>query len=118
MADSYLKAYADQCVLITGGAGAIGSNLSRALLEIDAKKVVVLDDLSSAERWNLPPDPRLLFVHGSVVEDRDLKRVFGERPWVLYHLAALFANQNSIDHPENDLLVNGMGTSTCSSTPT
>lgn len=110
MNDWYLKAYADQCVLVTGGAGAIGSNLCRALLQRGPKKVVILDDLSSAERWNVPDDPRVLFVHGSVLDERDLKRVFAERPWVVYHLAALFANQNSIDHPENDLMVNGLGT--------
>ena len=28
----------------------------------------------------------------------------------MFHLAALFANQNSIDHPERDLMVNGLGT--------
>lgn len=110
MGDAYLKGYADQCVLVTGGAGAIGGNLCQALLELGAKKVVVLDDLSSAEQWNLPDNPRVVFVHGSVLDERDLKRVFAERPWVVYHLAALFANQNSIDHPEEDLMVNGLGT--------
>ena len=110
MDDSCGRAYADECVLVTGGAGAIGSNLSEALLRLDARKVVILDDLSSAERWNVPEYPRVLFVHGSVLDERDLKRVFAERPWVVFHLAALFANQNSIDHPENDLMVNGLGT--------
>lgn len=110
MDDSYLKGYADRCVLVTGGAGAIGSNLCQALLQLGARKVVILDDLSSAERWNLPEHPRVVFVHGSVLDEGDLKRVFAERPWVVYHLAALFANQNSIDHPEQDLMVNGLGT--------
>ncbi len=110
MSDSYVRAYADQCVLVTGGAGAIGSNLCQALLQVGVGKVVVLDDLSSADRWNLPADPRVLFVQGSVLDERDLKRVFAERPWLVYHMAALFANQNSIDHPESDLMVNGLGT--------
>jgi len=110
MSDSYVKPYADQSVLITGGAGAIGSNLCLALLHVGVKKVVILDDLSSAERWNIPADPRVLFVHGSVLDEGDLKRVFTERPWLVYHLAALFANQNSIDHPDHDLMVNGLGT--------
>ncbi len=82
----------------------------RNLLEQGAEKVVVLDDLSSASRWNLPQDPRLRFVHGSVLEERDLKETFAERPQIVYHLAALFANQNSIEHSEDDLLINGMGT--------
>jgi nucleoside-diphosphate-sugar epimerase len=36
--------------------------------------------------------------------------VFFERPSIIFHLAAFFANQNSVDHPERDLMVNGMGT--------
>ena len=39
-----------------------------------------------------------------------LKRVFNEAPTHIYHLAAFFANQNSVDYPERDLHVNGMGT--------
>ncbi|MFQ5914696.1 MAG: NAD-dependent epimerase/dehydratase family protein [Nitrospinota bacterium] len=110
MDNSYLESYADRCVLVTGGAGAIGSHLCAALLRHGAGKVVILDDLSSAERWNIPEDPRLLFVHGSVLCEEDLRRIFSERPLIVYHLAALFANQNSVDHPERDLMVNGLGT--------
>lgn len=108
--DSYLKAYAEHCVLVTGGAGAIGSNLCQALLDHGVKKVIILDDLSSAPRWNVSVDPRVVFVVGSVLDEAALKRVYAEHPTIVYHLAALFANQNSIDHPEQDLLVNGLGT--------
>ena len=38
-----------------------------------------------------------------------LKRVFKEKPEYVFHLAAHFANQNSVDNPETDLMVNGMG---------
>ena len=107
---AHLSHFPGQRIVVTGGAGAIGSNLCRALLEHGAEKVVVLDDLSSAVRWSVPDDSRVLFVQGSVLDERDLRRVFAERPTLVYHLAALFANQNSIDHPEDDLLVNGMGT--------
>src|SRR2546422_6222223 len=107
---AHLSHFPGQRIVVTGGAGAIGSNLCRALLEHGVEKVVVLDDLSSAVRWGVPDDSRVLFVQGSVLDERDLRRVFAERPTLVYHLAALFANQNSIDHPEDDLLVNGMGT--------
>src|SRR6266852_4965342 len=110
MSESYLSVFEEQCLLVTGGAGAIGSNLTRALLDLGVKRVVVLDDLSSAEQSNVPADPRVLFIHGSVLTDADLCRAFAERPGLVYHLAALFANQNSIDHPHKDLLVNGLGT--------
>jgi len=108
--DEFREHFGGRCVLVTGGAGAIGSNLCRALLDMDVRKVIVLDDLSSAASWSLPVDPRLVFVRGSVIDERDLKRVFSENPSLVYHLAALFANQNSIDHPEEDLKVNGLGT--------
>jgi len=39
-----------------------------------------------------------------------MKRVFFDKPQIVFHLAAFFANQNSLDHPERDLQVNGMGT--------
>lgn len=108
--DRYLQAYREKTVLITGGAGAIGMNLARALARIGAGRIIVLDDLSSAERWNIPEEPTVVFVQGSVLEEEALKHVFFHRPQIVYHLAALFANQNSIDHPERDLLVNGLGT--------
>jgi len=106
----YLSYYKNKTILITGGAGAIGSNLTRAIAELSAKKVIVLDDLSSAHIWNVPSLPNVLFVKGSILDEVELKRVFFEEPQVVFHLAALFANQNSIDHPESDLLVNGLGT--------
>ena len=46
--DEHLQAYRGQIVLVTGGAGAIGSNLTRALADAKAEKVIVGDDLSSS----------------------------------------------------------------------
>ncbi|MCE2404155.1 MAG: NAD-dependent epimerase/dehydratase family protein [Dehalococcoidia bacterium] len=105
----HLDHYRGKTVLVTGGAGSIGSNLSRALAGLGAT-VIVLDDLSSAPPWNLPEDPSVLFVEGSVVDEARLDDVFQRGPSLVFHLAALFANQNSVDHPELDLTVNGMGT--------
>ncbi len=106
---SYKDSYKGRTVLVTGGAGAIGSNLTRTLAELGAQ-VIILDDLSSAERWNVPSLPGVMFVEGDVLDEIKLKRVFFDRPSVIFHLAAFFANQNSLDHPEKDLMVNGMGT--------
>ena len=103
-------AYLDAVVLVTGGAGAIGSNLTRALANLGVKEVIVLDDLSSSEKWNVPDEPNVHFVEGSILEDDILRGVFRRSPQFVFHLAAFFANQNSVDHPEKDLMVNGMGT--------
>lgn len=105
----YMEYYQGKRILVTGGAGAIGSNLTRKLAELGAQ-VIILDDFSSAERWNVPSLPGILLVEGDVVDEVKLKRVFFERPEIVIHLAAFFANQNSVDHPERDLTVNGMGT--------
>ena len=97
-------------MLLTGGAGAIGSNLARTLNDLETKKIIILDDLSSSYEWNIPTGSKIAFINGSVLDDEKLKLAFKEKPEIVYHLAAHFANQNSIDHPETDLMVNGMGT--------
>jgi nucleoside-diphosphate-sugar epimerase len=104
----YFKEYKDQVVLVTGGAGCIGSNLTKALTKAEAK-VIVLDDLSSSYEWNIPQSGQLSFIKGSILNDEMLKRVFKTKPNYIFHLAAHFANQNSVDNPETDLLVNGLG---------
>ena len=109
MEDTYFD-YKNKTVLVTGGAGCIGTNLCRKLAEINAKKVVILDDLSSAYEWNIPNSQNIMLVKGSVLDDESLEHVFGERPDYVFHLAAHFANQNSVDNPETDLMVNGLGT--------
>ena len=103
-------AYRGRTVLVTGGAGCIGSNLCRALLEADVHRLVVIDDLSAAEPWNLPKDERLTFLQGTILDPDLLQRAFAARPAFVFHLAAFFANQNSVEHPESDLQVNGLGT--------
>jgi UDP-glucose 4-epimerase len=105
-----LGGYAGKRVLITGGAGCIGSNLTRALLQGTPECVIVLDDLSASYEWNLPQDPRVRFVYGSVLDEEKMKRAFSFKPHYVFHLAAHFANQNSVDHAETDLLVNALGT--------
>ena len=106
----YLDIYRNEVVLVTGGAGAIGTNLVRALADAGARLVVILDDLSSGYTWNIPGKTNVMFVRGCVTDDIALKRVFFEQPKYIFHLAAFFANQNSVDYPEKDLEVNGQGT--------
>src|SRR5882724_4018414 len=108
--DAYENYYEGKTVLITGGSGAIGSNLARAIANLKARLVVVLDDLSAAYEWNIPPLSNVLFVKGSVTDEVALKRVFALKPNIVYHLAAFFANQNSVDYPQRDLMTNGLGT--------
>lgn len=108
--DDYLKIFKDKSILVTGGAGSIGVNLSKKLALLNAKKVIILDDLSAGFSWNIPSLPNVLFVKGSVTDEMALKHVFNLQPDIVYHLAAFFANQNSVDYPQRDLATNGLGT--------
>lgn len=94
-------------VLVTGGTGFIGSNLVRRLLDA-GNTVTVLD---TALRSFLPNiDPRARLVGGKIYDDGALRWAFEEPPETVFHLAAHFANQKSIEEPEKNLMVNGMGT--------
>jgi nucleoside-diphosphate-sugar epimerase len=108
--EEVLSHYAGKRILITGGAGCIGSNLIKALLKAEPEKIVVIDDLSASYEWNIPKDPKVTFIKGSILDEERMKRAFSYKPHYIFHLAAHFANQNSVDHPETDLLVNALGT--------
>ena len=101
--------YEGKTVLVTGGAGAIGGNLVRRLNDLNTAAIVILDNLSSSYEWNVPVGPKIRFIRGDILDEEKLKFVFKDRPDIVFHLAAHFANQNSIDNPETDLTVNGMG---------
>ncbi|MGA7075314.1 MAG: NAD-dependent epimerase/dehydratase family protein [Halobacteriota archaeon] len=107
--DSPFEAYAGKTVLITGGAGAIGSNLAHRLAELETERIIILDNLSSSYAWNVPRGPNIQFIKGDILDEEMLRFAFKTKPDVVFHLAAHFANQNSVDYPETDLMVNGLG---------
>jgi len=107
--EDFSEGYQESTILVTGGAGAIGGNLCRKLSALGAKKIIILDNLSSSYNWNIPKTPDIMFVQGDILDDAILKRIFKERPDYVFHLAAHFANQNSVDNPEKDLMINGLG---------
>lgn len=101
--------YSNKTILITGGAGAIGSNLAKKLAN-DCQKLIILDDLSSGYLINIPKSDKIIFIKDSLLNEKALERAFSYNVDIVFHLAAHFANQNSVDHPKEDLLVNGLGT--------
>jgi UDP-glucose 4-epimerase len=108
--EEYKEAFKDKVVVITGGAGAIGTNLTRSIAELGVRMVIVFDNMSAGYEWNIPSSSNVLVVKGSVTDEIALKRVFMLKPDIVYHLAAFFANQNSVDFPQLDLMTNGLGT--------
>lgn len=95
-------------VLVTGGAGFIGANLSRALLETGRYRVTVIDDFTTGYRSNLDGlDVRL--VEGSIL-DEDLLSEATPNGGVVVHLAALGSVPRSVADPMSSHEVNATGT--------
>jgi UDP-glucose 4-epimerase len=95
-------------VLVTGGAGFIGSHIAKAAVEA-GHQVAVLDDLSSGSRDNLPGAVEFFEVdvtQASAVETA----VFDFRPEVVSHQAALVSIPLSMAQPRRDAEVNLLGT--------
>jgi UDP-glucose 4-epimerase len=95
--------------LITGGAGFIGSHLAEALCRRGVR-TVVLDDLSSGTRRNLPSDtPHLEFIEGSVTDPEAVRRAVAgcER---VFHLSALVSVPQSVAQPLESHRRNVLGT--------
>ena len=91
----------DRSQLVVGGAGFVGSNLVRLLLSGGAERVLVVDNLLSSERENLPDDPRVELIEASIADDDVLASLEDEFD-VVYHLATYHGNQSSIANPLED----------------
>lgn len=106
----------NRTVLITGGAGFIGSNLAERLLTIPNTKVRIFDNLSRAGvthnlRWlrSLPGANRLEVITGDVRDAHAVERAVSDASEI-YHLAAQVAVTTSVVDPAHDFDVNAHGT--------
>ncbi|WP_017906815.1 NAD-dependent epimerase/dehydratase family protein [Pseudomonas asplenii] len=100
---------ADAPILITGGAGFIGSNLAELLLA-KGYSIRVLDDLSTGKRGNLAlDDPRVELIEGDVADAALVARVMVGCQAVV-HLAAVASVQASVDDPVRTHQSNFIGT--------
>jgi UDP-glucose 4-epimerase len=89
-------------VLIVGGAGFVGANLAKMILNSsESVKVTVVDNLMSAEKSNLPDNQRLTFLEGSITDEQILQRIKDEFAYV-FHVATYHGNQSSIHDPLAD----------------
>ncbi len=94
-------------ILITGGAGFIGSHIADAFLRA-GHEVAVLDDLSSGDRTLVPP--AAVFFEGDIRDAGFVRKVFSEfRPEVLDHHAAQMDVRRSVADPRHDAEVNICG---------
>jgi dTDP-glucose 4,6-dehydratase len=102
-------------LLITGGAGFIGSNLVHYALDRTADRIVVLDKLTYAgSLLNLDgplKDPRVTFVRGDIGDAQLVARILAEhRPTAILNLAAETHVDRSIDSPRPFVDTNIVGT--------
>jgi UDP-glucose 4-epimerase len=96
-----VSGFAGASVLVTGGAGFVGSNLVARLLALDAQQVHIVDNLLSSERSNIPDDARIVFTEGSIADDAVLKDL-ADRYDFIFQLATYHGNQSSIHDPLAD----------------
>ncbi len=97
-------------VLVTGGAGFIGSNVVR-LLTKRGYRVVVLDNLTTGYLENLEGIQGADFVKGDVTDADTLENVVKENGVeMIFHLAGTVGNLKSIEFPKVDAQVNVLGT--------
>lgn len=102
-------------VLITGGAGFIGSHLAEAYLA-DGHEVYVIDDLSTGSLDNLAPlqrDARFgdrLFVHADTILNHDRMLELTGTCDVVFHLAAAVGVQYILENPLKSIKINVEGT--------
>jgi UDP-glucose 4-epimerase len=95
-------------ILVTGGAGFIGSSTVDALVNVDAGQIAVLDDLSAGKHEQVNPKAHLYQANlcdATAVQDVMAR----ERPEVIYHLAAQMDVRRSVADPAFDAQVNLVG---------
>lgn len=94
-------------ILVTGGAGFIGSHVVDAFIEA-GHEVAVLDNLSSGKRENVAEGVK--FYEGDITDKPFVDKVFGEfRPDIVSHLAAQISVNRSVREPYFDAEQNILG---------
>lgn len=94
-------------VLITGGAGFIGSHLTDKLL-LSGDKVLVIDNYTTGRRDNLTPHRNLTVVEGTITDKKLVEEIFAKfKPDYVVHAAASYKDPNNW---QEDAMTNILGT--------
>jgi UDP-glucose 4-epimerase len=101
------ETFSGATILVVGGAGFVGANLVRLLREQKPARIVIVDNLLSADISNVPEGNDINFRLGSITEDSVLQQLPDDLDFV-FHLACYHGNQSSIadplaDHANNTL---------------
>lgn len=94
-------------ILVTGGAGFIGSHLLELLAQDEAVSVVVIDNLSTGSKNHIPENCRLICED---IRNKNIEKIFAEENFdAVIHLAAQTMVPYSLKYPQEDCDINLMG---------
>ena len=99
-------------VIVTGGAGFIGSNLVKKILDLNVEKLLIIDDLSTGNESNISSivsDERVQFLNSKIEDIENLNELFKDYDFC-YHLAAGVGVQYIMDNLSESLLTNILAT--------
>ena len=99
-------------VIVTGGAGFIGSNLVKKLLDLNVEKLLIIDDLSTGTESNISSivsDERVQFLNSKIEDIESINELFEDYDFC-YHLAAGVGVQYIMDNLSESLLTNILAT--------
>ena len=95
-------------ILVTGGAGFIGAHLTKNLLNL-GYKVLVVDKLNL--QGGIPfVNNKCKFIKGDITDLKIIKKIKSWKPQIIFHLAAQSAVETAYDNPKSDILTNSYGT--------
>ena len=95
-------------ILVTGGTGFIGANLTQRLIELN-HKVLVVDSLKTI--GGIPYiNPKSTFLKGDITDKKIFSKIKKWKPEIIFHLAAQSGGESAYDDPKYDYLSNGYGT--------
>ncbi len=94
-------------VLITGGAGFIGSNLATEILKMeDLEKLTIIDNLSTGKLENIPKSDKIEFIDGDISDKKILEKSFKDGFDYVFHLAAIASVKKSVIEPAKTHKIN------------
>ena len=99
-------------IIVTGGAGFIGSNLVKKLLDLNVEKLLIIDDLSTGNESNISSivsDERVEFLNSKIEDIESINELFEDYDFC-YHLAAGVGVQYIMDNLSESLLTNILAT--------
>ncbi|MBK9270424.1 MAG: NAD-dependent epimerase/dehydratase family protein [Saprospiraceae bacterium] len=97
-----MSLFENKKILIAGGAGFVGSNLTRAVSQQSPSQIFVVDNLLSSEKENIRDIANVEFIQASIADDAVLHRLYEVGVDFIFHLATYHGNQSSIHDPIAD----------------